>query len=111
MGIQIQRLSGPAALSASAALIFTASSPTRIDQSVVANSDLTTAYDVTVWLVPSGSTAVDATLVVPTTSILRGASVQLDTVAGNTLNKGDAIWAKASSANKLNLLLSGTVTS
>ena len=94
---------------ASAAL-YTASTSNIRAQVIAATLSNPTAGALTfsIWLVPSGSSATDATVIYDGASLAAGEVVVLDKLIGHVLNSGDAIHGVASSATSLTYHISGT---
>ena len=76
----------------------------------VTNTD-TAAIPVTIYKVPSGGSADDTTLLVDAKNVppntINGGVLELYEVENQTLNPGDALWAFAGTAAKVNLNISG----
>lgn len=94
-------------LGTASAPIYTATGVrTRIDALTVANANAA-ARTFSLWLVPSGGSAADATLVVKDFSIAGGKSVRVLQAIGQWINPGGSLHMVASAATSLTATLSG----
>lgn len=64
---------------------------------------------ISVWIVPSGSSADDTTLLVDAVSIPAGKSWNCQYLERHNLNASDAVYAQASSANTITAHVSGVI--
>jgi hypothetical protein len=80
---------------------------TRIDKLTVANTGAGAAT-VSIWLVPNGASQGTSNNTTPNQSILAGQVYNGPNEYGHYLNAGDALWASASVANQLVILVAGT---
>jgi hypothetical protein len=109
MASQARRLA-TAQLASSSAALYTATARVTITAFTVHNAS---AADRTygLWIVPSGSTAVDATEAYANASILVDQTQIADGIIGQTLEIGDAIHGIASAATSVTYFISGMVHS
>jgi hypothetical protein len=105
---QVQRLTGPVQIAAAATSYYTAESQTRLDKVTVSNPAGNAAAQVTLFV---GNAAVAATEVQPARNVQPGEAFDVWPLEGHVLNIGDQLWALASAATTLNLLVSGTLVS
>ncbi len=109
MASTLKRLATGQLPNASAALYTSSTSNVRAQIVAFTLTNPTAgALTFSVWIVPSGSTAVDATVVYDGASIAAGEALILDKMIGHALNSGDAIHGVASSATSLTYHISGT---
>lgn len=88
------------------AAVFTATSETMIYAASVCNPT-GGAVTLDVWLVPSGGSAVDATMVYKANSVAAGSQQSLAYLINQALAAGDAIHMAASAATSLTVTMSG----
>lgn len=110
MSASIQTLIEPVQLGASATLLFTAVSPTRVDQMAVANVSTTEASNLTLYWVPAGGTPDAMNTVVPARPVQPSETWNVLPMIGQVLSAGDELHASGSPADDLNLFASGTVS-
>lgn len=94
-------------LTTSTATLYTVTSPATsavVKQILVANYSASSA-SVSIYLVPSGSSASTANVVVPGVSISANSTITLDLT--QVLNQGDFIAAVSSASSSINLMVSG----
>jgi hypothetical protein len=103
----LKRLTAPTTLGTSAAALYTVQAPSAnavTKQIIVANYSANSA-NVSLYFVPSGGTAGNGNLIVPSVAIASNSTITLDLT--QVLNVGDAIWGLSSSATALNIMMSG----
>lgn len=95
-------------LTASAATYYTAGTgvQARIDKCTVSNPTAT-ARTFTLYLIPSGGSAADATTVIKDRGVNAGETYTCPEVVGQWLNAGGFVQALASAATALSLRMSG----
>lgn len=99
-------------LTGAAATAYTSTNVrTRLDQVTVANTSLVTPYTATVYLIPSGSAAGAAFLILNARPILPGETFVIYPLIGQVLNPGDFIQGLASTTLVLNFVGSGMLMS
>lgn len=77
----------------------------------VANTDSMASHQITLWLVPSGSSDATQFLTTPPQTILAGQVFNSPNEWAQVLAPGDSIWAQADIASKLTIRASGVLSS
>lgn len=111
MSSKLQPLFAPKQLTAAGGEIFTgaAGATTQVQKFTLANFSLTTNYWVKVWLYPQGGVATDPFVILPQTTVLAGAALDVFSLIGQVLNAGDVVWAQAQADAAINCFGSGLV--
>ena len=82
---------------------------TQILALTATNTD-TTSHTLTLYIVPAGSIATNATMTTPGRGILAGGNYHGQNETGQILNPGDALWGQADTGGVVNILASGLLT-
>lgn len=98
-------------LTGSAALLYTSPAGvwTQIMKLSAKNTD-TSVRVITLYLVPSGGSALTATIITGPQGIFVGATFNDPNVYGQVLNPGDALWGFADVTAKVNVFASGLLS-
>ena len=95
-----------AASSATTEYTAPASTKTIIDKFTATNTD-SGAVTITIYIVPSGSSATDSNMIVKTYSIAAATTHDFSELQNQILNTGDFISVLASTASKMTIRISG----
>lgn len=84
---------------------------TIIDKFTATNYDASTAYSISVYLVPSGGSTSNSNLIVKTKTLQPGETYTFPEIVGAALASGDKISTSASGASVINIRSSGRLIS
>jgi hypothetical protein len=110
MALPIQEIVPAQFVPNSVGVLYTspASTATRIDKLTLSNLSGAVA-NVTIYIVPSGGTPGNSNVTTPGQAIQTGGVFNSPNEYGHYLNPGDGIYAVASAANALAILVAGTI--